>query len=197
MPISWVRRATCCASTPYTPIAASSSASPANAPINQLTKRGRAICRDTRSSIVATLNTVAPGSTPRIVRRTVSISVSGGTAVRSITAKERTCGRNGWNTSGSFVSFTGSRRIFVSRTTPTIRIQGAVESGAPYFMRLPMGSCPGQNRSTSRSLTMIGVGAAGPTPWRGRPSSCISASVKSRPAISLIPIVSKNPGTTR
>ena len=36
--------------------------------------------------------------------------------------------RNGWKTSGSVVVFSGSRRIFVSRTTPTMRIQGASES---------------------------------------------------------------------
>ena len=76
-------------------------------------------------------------------------------------------------------------------------IQGALESGAPYFMRRPIGSCPGQKRFTSRSLTTIGVGAAGATPCRCRPSSCISASVKSRPATSSMPIVSKKPGATR
>ena len=56
--------------------------------------------------------------------------------------------------SGSAVGFCGRPRYFTSPTTPTIDSQGLLDVSGPNFMRLPIGSCPGQKRLTTRSLTI-------------------------------------------
>ena len=48
----------------------------------------------------------------------------------------------------------GRPRYFTSPTTPTIDIQGLLDVSEPNLIRLPIGSCPGQNRLTTRSLTI-------------------------------------------
>src|SRR5437867_424137 len=64
--------------------------------------------------------------------------------------------------SGSDVGFSGRPRYFTSPTTPTIDIHGLLDVSDPNFTRLPIGSRPGQNRFTTRSLTTtaVEVGAA-------------------------------------
>src|SRR5512138_2993587 len=89
--------------------------------------------------------------------------------------------------SGSAVGFCGRPRYFTSPTTPTIDIQGLVDVGElPNFTRLPIGSCPGQKRLTTPSLT-ITAGDVGDT----------SASVKVRPLANGMRNVVKKSGVTR
>jgi hypothetical protein len=46
-----------------------------------------------------------------------------------------------------------SRPSTTSPATPTIVCHGACDAGMPHFTRLPIGSCPGQNRSARARLT--------------------------------------------
>src|SRR5207245_1031885 len=82
--------------------------------------------------------------------------------------------------------FSGRRRYFTSPTTPTIDNHWLSEVERPSFMRLPIASCPGQNRWTKPSLTIT----AG--------DGCVaSVSLNVRPLSIGIPSVAKKLGVTR
>src|SRR5438128_9365364 len=106
----------------------------------------------------------------RTAARTVAISDDGGTVVRRTMPTSELRSVNGRKISGSAVGFCGRPRYFSSPTTPTIDIHGLFEVSEPNFTRLPIGSCPGQKRLTTPSLT-ITAGAVGE----------ISASLNVRP----------------
>ena len=88
--------------------------------------------------------------------------------------------------SGSAVGFCGRPRYFTSPTTPTIDIQGLLDVSEPNFTRLPIGSCPGQNRLTTASLTIATCDVAE-----------ISASLNVRPLTTGMRSVLKKSGVTR
>ena len=88
--------------------------------------------------------------------------------------------------SGSPVGFCGRPRYFTSPTTPTIDIQGLVDVSEPNFTRLPIGSCPGQKRLTTPSLTTAAVEVGE-----------ISGSVNVRPLTNGMRSVLKKSGVTR
>src|SRR5438552_18038996 len=87
------------------------------------------------------------------------MSDAGGTDVRRATARSEFRSAKGRYMSGSAVGFSGSPRYFTSPTTPTIDNHGPGAVAEPNFTRLPIGSCPGQKRFATRSLTTTAVEA--------------------------------------
>src|SRR3989449_10193791 len=168
------------------PTTASINAQAAKIPISHIVKRDCAVCCPTSSAIGVTSKTVIVESTPRTAVRTDGASDTGGTDVR--TTSDTCCARsmNGKYRSGSGVGLSGSPRYFMSPTTPTIDSHGDLFVNEPCLIRLPIGSWPGQNRVTTRSLTTTAV-----------ESGALSLSIKLRPAFSGTRIVAKKSGVTR
>ena len=126
------------------------------------------------------------GSASRSTLRTEGASEAGSSGVRTTSAKPRWRSESGKKRSGSLVGLLGSARYFISLTTPTMVCQGFCDMGPPCLMRLPMGSCPGQKRLATASLTITTFDAP-----------CNSVSLKVRPASSGMRIVLKNSALTR
>ncbi len=83
MPISFVRRVTVYASSPYNPIAASSAPSAPKKPASVAVSRSGTIDASTCAASVVTVETRTFFSTSRTTRRTSPVTAAGATLVRS------------------------------------------------------------------------------------------------------------------